>query len=65
MMLATSLQVLQEEWLKRAFATNNKLARTFAVSVHDALTKEALRGARWALLHSPRTDKTCIVDLQR
>lgn len=65
MILSTSLQVLQEEWLKRAFSTNNKLPKTFAISIHDTLMKEALRGARWAILHSPRTDKTSIIDLQR
>lgn len=65
MILSTSLQVLQEEWLKRAFSTNNKLPKTFAVLIHDTLMKEALRGARWAILHSPRSDKTSIIDLQR
>lgn len=65
MILSTSLQVLQEEWLKRAFSTNNKLPKTFAILIHDTLMKEYLRGARWAILHSPRSDKTSIIDLQR
>lgn len=65
MILSTSLEVLQEEWLKRAFSTNNKLPKTFAISIHDTLMKEMLRGARWAILHSPRNDKTSIIDLQR
>lgn len=65
MILSTSLQVLQEEWLKRAFSTNNKLPKTFAISIHDALMKESLKGARWAILHSPRSDRTSIIDLQR
>lgn len=65
MILSTSLEVLQEEWLKRLFSTNNKLPRTFGISIHDALMKEKLRGARWAILHSPRSDKTSIIDLQR
>lgn len=65
MILSTSLEVLQEEWLKRLFSTNNKLPRTFGISIHDTLMKEMLRGARWAILHSPRSDKTSIIDLQR
>lgn len=65
MILSTSLEVLQEEWLKRMYSTNNKLPKTFGISIHDTLMKEMLRGARWAILHSPRSDKTSIIDLQR
>lgn len=65
MILNTSIKVLQEEWLKRAFSTNNKLPKSFALNIFDALNKEAAKGTRWAVLHAPKTDKTTVVDLQR
>lgn len=65
MILATSMQVLQEEWLKRAYSTNNRLPRSFGVNIWDALKKEAERGSRWVILHAPKTDYTTVVDVQR
>lgn len=63
MILSTSLLVQQEEWLKRAFAINKQLPRSFGVNIYEALKKEADRGTRWVVLHAPKTDKTTIVDL--
>ncbi|GEQ72664.1 hypothetical protein JCM33374_g6351 [Metschnikowia sp. JCM 33374] len=65
MISSTSLLVQQEEWLKRAFATNKQLPRNFGVNIYETLKKEADRGTRWVVLHSPKTDKTTIVDLQK
>lgn len=65
MILTMSLLTSQEEWLKKLFFTDHKLPRSYASAIYDALNKEASRGVRWALLHSPKTDKTTIVDLQR
>lgn len=64
MISLTSLQVLQDEWVKRAFSTYNKLPRNYAVGIYEALKKEAERGARWAVIHAPKTDKVSVVDLQ-
>lgn len=65
MILTTSVQVLFEEWFKKLFFTNNKLPKSYASAIHDTLNKEASKGTPWAILHSPKTDKTTIVDLQR
>lgn len=65
MILTMSLLTPQEEWLKKLFFTDHKLPRSYASAIYDTLNKEASRGVRWALLHSPKTDKTTIVDLQR
>ncbi|KAJ8140889.1 hypothetical protein OY671_005928 [Metschnikowia pulcherrima] len=65
MISSTSLLVQQEEWLKRAFATNKQLPRSFGVNIYETLRREADRGTRWVVLHAPKTDKTTIVDLQK
>lgn len=65
MILTTSVQVPLEEWFKKLFFTNNKIPKSYASAIHDALNKEASKGTPWAILHSPKTDKTTIVDLQR
>ncbi|KAM9897831.1 hypothetical protein OXX79_006650 [Metschnikowia pulcherrima] len=65
MISSTSLLVQQEEWLKRAFATNKQLPRSFGVNIYETLKREADRGTRWVVLHAPKTDKTTIVDLQK
>lgn len=65
MILTMSILTPQEEWLKKLFFADHKLPRSYASAIYDALNKEASRGVRWALLHSPKTDKTSIVDLQR
>lgn len=65
MILSMSLLTPLEEWLKKLFFADHNLPRSYASAIYDALNKEASRGVRWALLHSPKTDKTTIVDLQR
>ncbi|OVF09428.1 putative serine/threonine-protein kinase [Clavispora lusitaniae] len=65
MISSMSLNTSQEEWHKKLFFTDNKLPRSYAAAIYETLNKEAARGVRWALLHSPKTDKTTIVDLQR
>lgn len=65
MILTTSVQVSLEEWFKKLFFINNKIPKSYASAIHDTLNKEASKGTPWAILHSPKTDKTTIVDLQR
>lgn len=64
--IATALlNVPFEEWFKKLFFANSKLARSYANGIHDALRKEAARGTRWAMVHSTKTDYSVVVDLQR
>lgn len=65
MILTSSVQVPLEEWFKKLFFTNNKLPKSYASNIYDTLNKESAKGTPWAILHSPKTDKTTIVDLQR
>lgn len=65
MILTTSVQIPFEEWFKKLFFMNNKIPKSYASAIHDTLNKEASRGTNWAILHSPKTDKTTMVDLQR
>lgn len=65
MILSTSVEIPFEEWFKKLFFMNNKIPKSYASAIHDALNKEASRGTAWAILHSPKTDKTTMVDLQK
>lgn len=65
MILSTSVQVPLEEWFKKLFFMNNKIPKSYATAIYDTLNKEAGKGTPWAVLHSPKTDKTTIVNLQR
>lgn len=65
MILSTSVQVPLEEWFKKLFFMNNKIPKSYATAIYDTLNKEAAKGTPWAVLHSPKTDKTTLVDLQR
>ncbi|SSD60148.1 related to Serine/threonine-protein kinase GCN2 [Saccharomycodes ludwigii] len=61
----TSLQQ-KDEWLRKVFGSGaNSAPRSFATSIYNNLSKEAAKGTRWAILHSNKTGKSCVVDLQR
>lgn len=64
MILITSLQQ-PDEWVRKVVFTSNNLPKSFATNIYNTLVKEASKGLKWAILHSPKTDKTVIVDLQR
>lgn len=65
MILSTSLLLPFEEWFKKLFFTNKSLPKNYASNIFDCLCKDKSKGLQWALLYNPKTDKTCIVDLQR
>ncbi|CCE82585.1 Piso0_002317 [Millerozyma farinosa CBS 7064] len=54
-----------DEWIRKVvFATNN-FPMSFANNIYNTLKKEASKGTKWAILHSPKSNKTSIIDLQR
>lgn len=63
MILITSLSQ-PEEWTRKIVYSNN-LPKSFAMSIYNTLRKEASKGTKWVILHSSKTDKTSIMDLQR
>ncbi|KAG2734837.1 hypothetical protein G9P44_002843 [Scheffersomyces stipitis] len=62
-MIAITSISQQEEWLRKVIFSN--LPRSYAINIHNSLSKEASKGHRWAVIYSPKTQKTNIVDLQR
>ena len=62
-MIAITSILQQEEWLRKVIFSN--LPRSYAINIHNSLSKEASKGHRWAVIYSPKTQKTNIVDLQR
>lgn len=65
MILSMSLLLPLEEWFKKLFFTNKNLPKHYANNIYDCLWKDKSRGQQWAVLYNPKSDKTCIVDLQR
>lgn len=65
MILSMSLLLPLEEWFKKLFFTNKNLPKHYANNIYDCLWKDRSRGQQWAILYNPKSDKTCIVDLQR
>lgn len=56
----------KEEWLRRVFGSaNNSAPRSFATSLYNALSKEASKGSKWAILHCHKTGQSSVIDLQR
>lgn len=64
MILITSLNQ-PDEWIRKVIFSNNNLPKSFATNIYNTLKKESLKGTRWVILHSSKTDKTSIVDLQK
>ncbi|KAK6458449.1 eIF2-alpha Serine/threonine-protein kinase [Scheffersomyces xylosifermentans] len=62
-MIAITSIKSQEDWLKKVIVAN--LPRSYAINIHSTLLKEANKGHRWAVVYSPKTQKTNIVDLER
>lgn len=55
-----------EEWKRRVGGVSNATPRSFVSNIYNALAKEAARGAKWGIVYGgPKTQKVCIVDLQR
>ena len=55
-----------EEWKRRVGGIARDTPRSFITNIYNALIKEASRGVRWAVVYGGhKTDKVCVVDLQR
>ncbi|OWB58013.1 kinase activity protein [[Candida] boidinii] len=64
MITITSL-AQEDEWKRRVGGASSATPRNFLVNIYNALSKEAAKGSRWAIIHAPKTGKQCICDLQR
>ncbi|ODV69616.1 Serine/threonine-protein kinase [Hyphopichia burtonii NRRL Y-1933] len=64
MILITSLKQ-SDEWIRKVVYSTNNLPKSFATNIYNTLIKEAGKGNKWVIIHSPKTDKTVIVDLER
>lgn len=62
--LNTSLK-LQDLWLRKMFSSGSNIPRSFALSIHNCLTKEKAKGCRWVVVFSSKTKNTIIVDLDK
>lgn len=55
-----------EEWKRRVGGVSSATPRSFVSNIYNALAKEAARGTKWGIVYGgPKTQKVCIVDLQR
>ncbi|ODV82087.1 Serine/threonine-protein kinase [Suhomyces tanzawaensis NRRL Y-17324] len=54
-----------DEWLRKVIFSANNIPKSYAMNIYNTLTKEASKGQKWVVLHSPKTQKTTMVDLQR
>ncbi|EGV61551.1 eukaryotic translation initiation factor 2-alpha kinase [Yamadazyma tenuis] len=55
----------QDLWIRKMYASGSNITRTFAVNIYNTLMKEKMKGSRWVLLHSGKTNNTVVVDLNR
>lgn len=55
-----------DEWKRRVGGIAKDTPRSFITNIYNALAKEASRGVRWVVVYGGhKTDKVCVVDLQR
>lgn len=55
-----------DEWKRRVGGVARDSPRSYITNIYNAFAKEASRGTRWAVVYGGhKTDKMCIVDLQR
>ncbi|KAK6201600.1 eIF2-alpha Serine/threonine-protein kinase [Scheffersomyces amazonensis] len=64
MIAITSIQQ-QEEWIRKVVYSTNNLPKSFALNIYNTLQKESAKGHKWAVLYSPKSEKTALIDLQR
>ncbi|ODV82703.1 hypothetical protein CANARDRAFT_30621 [[Candida] arabinofermentans NRRL YB-2248] len=65
MISITSLD-LPDEWKRRVGGVSSSTPRSFVSNIYNALSKEAARGSKWAIIYGgPKTEKLCVIDLQR
>ncbi|ODV59830.1 serine/threonine-protein kinase GCN2 [Ascoidea rubescens DSM 1968] len=64
MICITSLD-LSEEWMRKVGGASNATYRGHLSNIYTALSREANRHGKWAIIYNSKTDKAAICDLQR
>ena len=65
-MISTTSLAQKEEWLRKILGSvNNSAPRSFALNIYNNLSKEAVKGTKWTIIHCQKTGKSCVIDLQR
>lgn len=65
MISITSLEQ-PDEWKRRVGGASNATPRSFLTNIYNALSKEASKGTKWAVVYGgPKTEQVVVVDLQR
>lgn len=65
MIAITSVQQA-DEWKRRVGGIARDLPRSYITNIYNALSKEASKGVKWAMISGGnKSDKVCVVDLQR
>ncbi|QPG74822.1 hypothetical protein FOA43_002158 [Brettanomyces nanus] len=55
-----------EEWKRRVGGVSSATPRSFVGNIYSSLAKEAAKGTKWAVVYGgPKSEKMCVVDLQR
>ncbi|KAG7831680.1 hypothetical protein KL920_000015 [Ogataea angusta] len=55
-----------DEWKRKVGGVSSSTPRSFVANIYNALSKEASKGTKWAILYGgPKSGKVCIVDLQK
>lgn len=55
-----------EEWKRRIGGVSRDTPRSFVTNIYNALSKEASKGTKWAILYGgSKNEQMCILDLQR
>lgn len=54
-----------DEWMRRILVSVSNLPRSFAINIYNTLKKESSKGTQWAILYSPKTEKTCAINLNK
>lgn len=54
-----------DEWMRRILVSASNLPRSFAINIYNTLKKESTKGTQWAILYSPKTEKTCAINLHK
>ncbi|GMM31741.1 serine/threonine-protein kinase [Martiniozyma asiatica (nom. inval.)] len=65
MISITSLEQ-PDEWKRRVGGVSRDTPRSFITNIYNALSKEASKGTKWAVVYGGnKSDKMCVIDLQR
>lgn len=62
-MIAITTIHQKDEWIRKIVYSRQNFSKSYAENIHHALIKEYSKGHKWAIVHSPRSGKTIIVNL--